>query len=167
MRRRLLVVVGILVACVGCDHAAKQLATGALDAAAVSLVGDAVRFDLVHNTGAFLSLGEDLPRALRAPLLMGFVPLALAGFCLLALRSSLVGGWRLVGLGLVAGGGVGNWLDRVLHDGAVTDFVSLGLGSLRTGIFNLADLFIVAGVALLLLGRGSKDVERRPTGACD
>ena len=42
----------------------------------------------------------------------------------------------------------------MLHDGAVTDFVSIGVGSLRTGIFNLADLAVVAGVCLLLLSTG-------------
>jgi signal peptidase II len=35
--------------------------------------------------------------------------------------------------------------------GAVTDFMNLGIGSLRTGIFNVADLAIVAGIALLLV----------------
>ena len=52
---------------------------------------------------------------------------------------------------LVAGGGIGNWLDRLLNQGTVTDFVSLGVGPLRTGIFNLADVAVMAGVALLLL----------------
>ena len=61
----------------------------------------------------------------------------------------------LVALGILAGGGLGNWLDRVLHDGHVTDFVSLGVGQLRTGIFNVADLSVVAGVAVLLLASRS------------
>ena len=52
---------------------------------------------------------------------------------------------------IVCGGGLANWLDRLLHQGAVTDFVSLGVGPLRTGIFNLADVVVVGGVALLLL----------------
>jgi signal peptidase II len=33
------------------------------------------------------------------------------------------------------------------------DFVSLGVGRLRTGVFNLADVWILAGVALLALAR--------------
>ena len=143
-------------ACVGCDHAAKQLATGALDAAPLSLAGDVVRFDLAHNTGAFLSLGADLPPVWRTVSLIGAAPLALACLCILGLRAGF-GGWSLLGLSLIAGGGVGNWLDRLLHGGAVTDFVSLGMGSLRTGIFNLADVFIMAGVVLMLLDHGSKE----------
>jgi signal peptidase II len=80
------------------------------------------------------------------------VPLALAFVALVFLRSRHLGAPRVLGLALLTGGGLGNWLDRLLHSGAVVDFVSLGLGSLRTGIFNVADVAIVAGALLLALG---------------
>jgi signal peptidase II len=51
--------------------------------------------------------------------------------------------------GLVIGGAIGNALDRVLH-GAVADFVHLFWGNWSWYIFNVADIAIVAGVALLL-----------------
>jgi signal peptidase II len=35
--------------------------------------------------------------------------------------------------------------------GSVVDFLNVGIGSLRTGIFNVADMAIMLGVALLLL----------------
>jgi signal peptidase II len=60
---------------------------------------------------------------------------------------------------LIASGGVGNWIDRLTNDGRVTDFLNLGIGSLRTGIFNVADMVLMAGVALFLLG------SRRPAAA--
>ncbi len=44
----------------------------------------------------------------------------------------------------------GNLLDRVLHHGRVIDFMNLGIGNLRTGIFNVADVFITAGIVLVL-----------------
>lgn len=62
---------------------------------------------------------------------------------------------------MIAGGGLENWLDRVLHQGAVTDFVSVGVGPLCTGIFNLADVCILAGVVLLLLARPGTYVRER------
>ena len=117
----------------------------------ISLGGDSVRLELVHNPGAFLSLASELPADVRGPLLLVLVPLALAALFVLALRSRAASGRSVLGLGLIAGGGLGNWLDRLMHGGAVTDFVSLGLGPLRTGIFNLADVCIVAGALLLLL----------------
>ena len=52
-------------------------------------------------------------------------------------------------LGLVAGGALGNALDRMVH-GAVVDFVHLHAGGWSWYVFNAADAAIVAGVALLL-----------------
>jgi signal peptidase II len=51
--------------------------------------------------------------------------------------------------GLLIGGALGNALDRVLH-GAVADFVHLHWGTFSWYIFNVADIAIVAGVAVLL-----------------
>ncbi len=51
--------------------------------------------------------------------------------------------------GLILGGALGNALDRALH-GAVADFVHLHWGSWSWYIFNVADIAIVAGVALLI-----------------
>jgi signal peptidase II len=93
----------------------------------------------------------------RKALFVGLVPVLLALVCSLAVRAGLPSWLALVGLALVAGGGLANWLDRMLHDGAVTDYVSLGVGGLRTGIFNLADLAIVAGVAAFLLAGGAQE----------
>ena len=58
--------------------------------------------------------------------------------------------WAMV---LIAAGGMGNLVDRVLRDGRVIDFMNLGLGPVRTGIFNVADVQIMVGLGLLLLGR--------------
>jgi signal peptidase II len=137
---------------VGCDQLAKRVASHALaDASTVSLLGDTVRLELVRNPGAFLSLGSELPEAVRHAAFVLFVPLVLALVCALALRAGIPSRSTLAGLALLAGGGLGNWLDRLLQDGAVTDFVSLGFGPLRTGIFNLADLCIIVGAALFVL----------------
>jgi len=142
----------ILVACVGCDHASKQVAASLLaDSAGLELAGGVLRFQLASNPGAFLSLGAGLAEALRSFLLMGLVPVLIGLVCLYFATSAGVSRAQLAALAVLSGGGFGNWLDRVLHDGAVTDFVSVGIGRFRTGIFNLADLAVVAGVVWLLL----------------
>jgi signal peptidase II len=46
--------------------------------------------------------------------------------------------------------GIGNLLDRVFYDGRVIDFMHLGIGSLRTGTFNVSDVCITTGVLLLV-----------------
>lgn len=67
-----------------------------------------------------------------------------------------------VAVGLVIGGALGNAMDRIVH-GAVADFfsfhIALGGSEFRWYVFNLADVAIVAGVALLLYDSllGNKD----------
>jgi signal peptidase II len=151
-RVKLLVFAAVLLVAVGCDHVTKHVARDVLaDAAPLSLAAGAVRFELAYNPGGFLSLGVGLPAQLRGVFFVAFVPLALLLVCALFLRSGVFAGRSVVGLGLVVGGGVANWLDRLAHAGAVTDFVSLGVGPLRTGIFNLADVWVLAGALVLSL----------------
>ncbi len=56
-----------------------------------------------------------------------------------------------VGIALIIGGGIGNLIDRLLRNGSVSDFMNMGVGRLRTGIFNFADLFLIAGVVTFAL----------------
>ena len=135
----------------GCDHATKQLAKDALAAAPpISLAADAIRLELATNPGGLLSLGASLPAQVRSAIFLVLVPLLVLLVGAVVLRTPWPSAWPFVALGLVAGGGLANWVDRLLHGGAVTDFVSLGLGSLRTGIFNVADVCVLAGVAILI-----------------
>ncbi len=139
----------LLLACIGCDHAAKTVARASLaPGERVSLLADTVRLELVQNPGAFLSLGAALPPSWRTPIFLLLVPVSLALICWAGARSGLADGRTWVGLALVVGGGLANWIDRLAHAGAVTDFLNLGVGALRTGIFNIADVSIVAGAIL-------------------
>lgn len=159
-RTRALFFVLVILGSVGCDHATKQLAQEALSGSApISLIGDVVRLELAANPGAFLSLGAELPSVVRKALLVGGVPILLALVCAAAFRTGLSSPAAFVGLALITGGGLANWLDRILNEGTVTDFVSLGLPGLRTGIFNVADVVIVAGFLLFAFQR--RDVQRR------
>ncbi|MDH3686008.1 MAG: signal peptidase II [Myxococcales bacterium] len=145
--RRIALFAAVFLTCVGCDQATKTVAESTLSGSpSISFLGDFVRFELASNPGAFLSLGAGLPESVRRLIFQAVVPLTLVALCVLAGRS----GASALALGLIAGGGLGNWIDRIAQSGAVTDFVSLGAGPLRTGIFNLADVFIIAGVALTM-----------------
>lgn len=80
---------------------------------------------------------------------------ALFGFKVVAVLA--LGAWmarigsRLgaLALGLVIGGALGNMPDRFVY-GGVADFFFFHVGTFRWYVFNLADVAIVAGVALLL-----------------
>ena len=146
-RRRALVFAVILAACVGCDHATKQAAVALLaDSGGFELAGGALRFELVTNPGAFLSLGANLPEWLRSLLLLGLVPLVITSLCLFFARSGRRHPLLPVAVGLVLGGSASNLVDR-LRLGYVTDFLDLAYWP----AFNLADTFIVVGVGLLFL----------------
>lgn len=54
-----------------------------------------------------------------------------------------------IALSLAVGGGIGNLIDRIAF-GSVTDFLNFGIGQVRTGIFNVADMAIMAGLFLFL-----------------
>jgi len=56
----------------------------------------------------------------------------------------------IVARSLVLSGGLGNLVDRIINDGRVIDFMNIGIGSLRTGIFNVADVYITVGVVVLV-----------------
>ena len=115
----------------------------------ISFAGDIFRLQYAENTGAFLSLGASLPqpwRHLVFTMLVGIFLLALLAYLLF--NRSLSDAQRL-SLSLVCGGGLSNLIDRTFHDGRVIDFLNLGVGFVRTGIFNVADMAITAGAILL------------------
>lgn len=148
----------VLLGCIGCDQAAKAYAKGALAfSPPVLLLDGAVRFQYAENPGAFLSLGAGLPESVRylfGVVLVGVTQLALLAFLLRAQDLSVA---QRLGFSLFLAGGVGNWIDRLVNHGRVIDFVSLGIGGLHTGIFNVADVAISAGIVVTLLA-----TRRRP-----
>jgi signal peptidase II len=146
---RLITVLFVLICCVGCDQAAKGVVKDNLAAQPpVFLLNGVVTLQYAENSGAFLSLGAGLPAPARTVLLVFFAGALVAGALVYVLRSSSLTLLQCVALSLVAGGGLGNLIDRLLHNGRVVDFVVLSAGPLHTGIFNLADVALVAGLIL-------------------
>lgn len=115
----------------------------------VEFLFGAVRFEFVLNKGAFLSFGASLPPTVRFALFVGLVSAFVVGAAGYALAAPRLRPAELAALSLIVTGGLGNLIDRLLLPG-VRDFVSIGIGPLRTGIFNVADLLLVAGVFLLV-----------------
>ncbi len=111
---------------------------------------DLFRLELSENNGAFLSLGSGLPPAARFWLLTVGLGAMLLALLVYIFRTRSVGSRGIAGLTLICAGGLSNWFDRLLFGGYVIDFMNVGIGGLRSGIFNVADLLIEAGAVLLL-----------------
>jgi signal peptidase II len=103
-------------------------------------------FNLVlgRNTGVSFGLFGDAPPWALMALTLAIV----AGLLFWMQRAD----HRLtaLSLGLIAGGALGNLVDRLRH-GAVTDFLDFYFATFHWPAFNLADVAIVSGVGLLLL----------------
>jgi signal peptidase II len=138
---------------ISCDQVTKNIAKEHLKfSSPISYFHDLFRLEYAENTGAALSLGDDLPRTLNL-LLLGILPLLMMIGILWYVLNNLkvIDTFRLAALTLVFAGGIGNLIDRLFRDRHVVDFMNLGVGSLRTGIFNVADLCITTGVVMLAL----------------
>ncbi len=154
---RPLAVAAILLSCLGCDQATKRLAIERLKGRqAQSFCGDLLRLEYAENPGAFLGVGGQLGPAMRWVLLVGVNGLLTVGIAAALVVGRRMSPWRLAGCGLLVSGAVGNLIDRVRFDGLVIDFLNVGLGPLRTGIFNVADMAIMAGAALVVLAPAAR-----------
>lgn len=111
------------------------------------VLGEFFRLTLSYNTGVAFGLfanGGRWPLIITGFIIAGLVIFFLKG--LLAGELPRLAAWPI---GLILGGAIANFVDR-LPDGQVTDFLDVGLGAARWPTFNLADSFIVVGVAILL-----------------
>src|ERR1700710_2736736 len=101
---------------IGCDQLSKTIVRhnmGALNQ--YSYIDNHVTIRRVENTGAFLSLGDTLPSALKI-ILLNVLPLliVIAGLTFILITTGL-DRVLLFGLILVIGGGAGNLYDRIVH----------------------------------------------------
>ena len=105
-------------------------------------------------------------------------------FTLLAVGTLLILAWmykqtspndrvQIASIALICGGAVGNLLDRLRSARGVVDFIDIGIGSHRFWTFNIADMGVTFGTAMLtwiLCVRAAREESGRtlaPTGALD
>jgi signal peptidase II len=133
---------------VGCDRVSKHFASSLAGEPRRSFLADTVRLEYAENAGAFLGLGDDWSPAVQTAVFTVGTGLILCGMIAAAFRFRLSGP-ALVGLALYLAGGASNMVDRVVR-GSVIDFMNVGVGPLRTGIFNVADVAILVGVGIFV-----------------
>ena len=122
--------------------------------------GNFVVFQYAENNGAFLSLGAGWPDLVKAIVLL-VLPMGLCivaiGYCVWKEEDK----FRAALIASVATGGIANLYDRLFHSFHVVDFLNFGVGGLRTGILNVADMSVTFGVILLVLHQYRQDKKKR------
>jgi signal peptidase II len=146
---------------IGCDRITKNLAKEHLmHHEPISYFHNMVRLEYVENTGAALSLGDQLSKPLSFWLL-SIIPLVflLLLFAYVISKMHELSTLKLLSFSMIIGGGLGNIIDRIMFDRHVIDFMNVGISNLRTGIFNVADMCVTAGVIVLLFSYREKKAE--------
>ena len=135
----------LVIPVVAIDRLLKRAAAAALAPAGVrTAIPGVLSWAYTENRGAAFSMLSDyapwLLIALTATLILGIVIYLLTHPDEPALARA--------GLWLIAGGGLGNLWDRLMH-GGVIDFIRLDF--VRFAVFNPADVFVCAGAGLVIL----------------
>jgi len=115
----------------------------------ISLFWNSIVLEYAENTGAFLSLGNNWPVSIKIITFL-IVPLL---FCVLAIIYCLVKETdpiRNILITTIASGGIANLYDRIFNSFHVIDFLNFGIGAVRTGILNIADMSVTFGVIFLI-----------------
>jgi signal peptidase II len=136
-----------------------------------SAIDDVLRFTLAFNPGGAMSL------SLGPSSRWWFTLLSLATLVVLAYmyrQSSPGDKIQIASLALICGGAVGNLIDRIRSPRGVVDFIDIGIGTHRFWTFNIADMAVTFGTAMLtwiLCTRVTNDERRShtipPAGALD
>jgi signal peptidase II len=127
------------------DQALKAWVVGSFEHDRIyPVIGDWIRIDFIHNAGGLFGMMQG-----AAPILAAITVAVVAVILLMEFRW----GWQswpmTLALGLLLGGAIGNFVDRIRF-GYVVDFVDIGAGTWRWYIFNVADS-AVTGFFLLVI----------------
>jgi signal peptidase II len=155
--KRLQMILVICLVSIGIDQGTKWYASEYLPKFEMtSYWGDLLRIGYAENTGAFLGLGSGMSDSAKFWIFVCAVGFILSALLIYILRTKTQTAYGLSSLMLIFSGGISNFFDRAVNNGAVIDFLNVGIGSLRTGIFNVADMAIMLGVFLLLFAKDKK-----------
>jgi signal peptidase II len=152
IKTRALYILMILFGTVISDQITKKIAQEYLqNSAPISFLYNFFVLTYAENTGGFLGMGATVNEEVRFWIFSVAVSLFLLAMFVYLLFSKAFSIKQTLMLAMVLGGGIGNLIDRLLYDGRVVDFMNFGIGPLRTGILNVADIYITFGAIFLFL----------------
>ncbi|MBW2624506.1 MAG: signal peptidase II [Deltaproteobacteria bacterium] len=117
----------------------------------VSVIPGFFNLTFVQNTGVAFGMFAGSHSTLRLLMMAALALSALAVILFFIHNSGDNEPLFLWGLSFICGGALGNQVDRIHNSGAVVDFLDFYLGSFHWPVFNLADIGITTGTALIIL----------------
>ena len=141
------------------DFYTKHLAVANLSRVPVRVIGEWLTFRLVYNPGAAfgINVGQHSRWVFMA---LALIALVVLGF--MVSQTPPAQRIRLLTLGLICGGAVGNLIDRFRSARGVVDFVDINIGWFHWPTFNVADMAVSCGaiaLALILWSEGQNQQE--------
>jgi signal peptidase II len=157
--RRWKLFLAIAIAAIALDQGSKLWARHALDVGRdVPFLDGFWDWRLSFNPGASFNLFDSATGARVFLTVVGLVAVGVIGWMVSRARDEQR--WSIAGLALVAGGALGNLIDRVVH-GVVTDFTLWHWGTRAAWpMFNVADAALVIGVAILVLAPSKREARQ-------
>ena len=165
-KKYILMVVSIFLVNYSLDRLTKYIAVQYLkDSGSLNFFNNFFVLTYTENTGAFLSLGAAWNIYVKYFVLL-IVPIivCIAAFMYLMLKETKI--YRVILGSCIIGGGIGNLADRLFNEFSVIDFMNFGIGNLRTGILNIADLSVTFGVILLVIYEIALDRKKAKDKSC-
>jgi len=156
--RNIGLLIAILIFFIGFDQITKEIATEHLKSTeTLSYFYDTFRWVYAENHGAFLGLGDNMSEDTRFWVFVIAVSVMILGMLGYVLKTPTLSKNMIIAIGLIASGGISNLIDRIVNNGAVIDFMNMGIGSIRTGIFNVADMVILLGIGIIIFINKEED----------
>ena len=117
----------------------------------INVIKDYFQLIWVENEGAFLGMGSDMNPTLKLIFLLILPTLVLAYVIYYIIKTKELDRLSLIAFCCIIGGGIANVFDRIVYS-QVTDFFFIKITeTIRTGIFNVADLSVTTGMIMLLI----------------
>jgi signal peptidase II len=150
-KKHILITLAVFLANILADRLTKMLATALLmGRRPAAYLKNLIVFYYAENSGAFLSLGAGWNICFKYFVFI-IIPIGFCAAILVYLMAREKETIRIVLLSCIAGGGIGNLIDRLFNEFKVVDFLNFGIGNFRTGILNVADLSVTFGAVILVI----------------
>lgn len=150
--KKILLIIISVCCLVGCDVSSKYIAKKELKGQfGISYLNGSLQLIYAENSGGMLSFGHELPGEFKYLIFQIFVSIMVVLLFLFLFIKKDLKKLQVVSLLLFLSGGLSNLIDRITNSGKVIDFMVVNIGYFHTGIFNIADIYITAGVIILII----------------